>query len=222
MKKEHIRYDEYRNEIQPEEPESTGPSLLLRTIAAVIAIATFWTLATHITNDRVIFANVNGSSMEYSLLNEQHVMIDTWNKPTIERGTIIAFSANKEDPLNPRIAKATKNGESINYVKRIVGLPGETIEGREDGIYINGEKLDEPYLANRYRPIAIPWTISSLTEGTLWADDKNQTVVPEDHVFVLGDNREISEDSRYFGFVHIDSIIGNVGTLPWNDQPVVD
>lgn len=224
MKRKQSYFDENGYEIVPEENEqqSNGYPFIVRAIAAVLAVGVFWAAANHITNERVIFANVNGTSMDYSLLNGQHVMIDTWNPPEIAHGRIIAFSANKEDPLNPRIAESTKNGEPINYVKRIVALPGDTIAGKEDGIYLNGEKLEEPYLANKYRPIPIPWTLESLSEGSLWADENGPSVVPDDHVFVLGDNREISEDSRYFGFVHIDSIIGNVDPLPWNEQPMIE
>lgn len=202
--------------------EEVPSYLTLRVLLAVLTTLLLWNFASNITNETYIFANVNGSSMDYSLLNGQHVMIDTREEVILERGNIIAFNANKEDPLNPRIAKATANDEEISYVKRIVAIPGDTIEGREDGIYLNGEKLEEPYLANRYRPIIVPWDMSSIEESSLWADETGHTVVPEDHVFVLGDNREISEDSRYFGYVHKDSISGNIKSLPWNKQPVIE
>jgi len=174
------------------------------------------------TDQHVIMASVNGSSMNYSLLTNERVMIDKDNKPTIEHGNVIAFDANAEDPLNPRIQQATDQGESVQYVKRIIGLPGDVVEGRDDGIYLNEKRLEEPYIANEFQEVAIPWTLESLSNGSLWADQKNPVHVPEGHVFVLGDNRKVSEDSRYFGFVHIDNIIGNVESLPWNKQPVIE
>lgn len=205
-----------------DDDQDRGPSLIWKIIAALLAVAIFWSIGNYITEDKVIFANVNGASMEYSLLNGEHVMIEQQAKPHITRGNIIAFSANAEDPLNPRIGEATKKGEDINYVKRIVALPGDTIEGKEDGLYVNGEKVDEYYLANKYKPFEVPWTIESLSKSSLWADDTGATTIPEGNVFVLGDNREISEDSRYFGFVNITSIIGDVKTLPWNDGPLIE
>lgn len=218
-KKRGVYYDQKGNTYAYDDIHKAyeGPPMALRFVIGLATFIIFWTIASNMTTQNVIFANVNGSSMDYSLLNEQHVMIDIKNEPVLDRDTIIAFSALNEDPLNPRIVEAKANGEEVNYVKRIVALPGETIEGRKDGLYVNGEKLPEPYLANKYRPVPIPWNLDSLSQGQLWADGNEHSVVPEDHVFVMGDNREISEDSRYFGFVHIDSIIGEVKTLPWND-----
>ncbi len=82
--------------------------------------------------------------------------------------------------------------ESVDYIKRIIGLPGDTIEGRDDGyVYINGEKLEEDYVTG-------PVTSFGPYE------------VPEDSYFMMGDNRGISEDSRYWDdkFVKRSKIIG--------------
>lgn len=198
-----------------------GPPLFFRLALALLTVGLVWNGLAYMTDQNVLMASVNGSSMNYELLTNQRVMIEKDNPPTIERGNVVAFDANAEDPLNPRIDQATANGESVQYVKRIIGLPGDTVEGREDGIYVNGERLNEPYIANEFKHVAIPWTLESLSNSSLWADEKDPSHIPDNHVFVLGDNRKVSEDSRYFGFVHIDNILGDVETLPWNDQPTI-
>lgn len=93
-----------------------------------------------------------------------------------QRGDIIVFQ--------PR-------GEDAPLVKRVIGLPGETVTVLEGRVYINGQPLYEPYLAEE--PIA-EWPL--------------QVVVPERSVFVLGDNRNFSEDSRDLGPVSYDEILG--------------
>jgi len=93
-----------------------------------------------------------------------------------ERGDIIVF--------RPR-------GEDAPLVKRVVGLPGETVTLLQGRVYINGQPLREPYLAEE--PIA-EWPL--------------QVVVPERAVFVLGDNRNLSEDSRDLGPVAYEEILG--------------
>jgi signal peptidase I len=77
-------------------------------------------------------------------------------------------------------------------IKRVIGLPGDTIEIREGSLFRNGELLEEPYLL----------------EQNMYGQASYQ--VPEDHVFVLGDNRNNSMDSRVIGFIPIDNIKGTM------------
>lgn len=114
------------------------------------------------------------------------------------------------------------NIQETRYVKRIVAVGGDTVEGKKDGLYINGEKADEPYLANEQQAFPIEWNIQNLAKGEYWADDKNATVVPEGEYFVLGDNREVSDDSRYFGFINPSSILGKVYQLKWNQNKTLE
>ena len=85
-----------------------------------------------------------------------------------------------------------------DFIKRVIGLPGDTVEMRDGRVYINGDFLEESY-------IAFPDHHS--TTGPI--------EVPEGHVFVLGDNRRNSEDSRYFGPVPLANIRGKAFLLYW-------
>lgn len=85
-------------------------------------------------------------------------------------------------------------------IKRVIGLPGETVEGRGGRVLIDGRELREPYLA-----------------PDLATEEFPPTVVPEGHVFVMGDNRlpRMSQDSRAFGPIPIDSIVGRAMARVW-------
>ncbi|WP_246070717.1 signal peptidase I [Paenibacillus kobensis] len=89
--------------------------------------------------------------------------------------------------------------EHRNLVKRVIGLPGETIEFRDGFVYVNGVKLDESYV-----------------KGQTWSDDfETPYTIPANHIFVMGDNRERSEDSRTFGAVSDSDIDGRVLFRIW-------
>lgn len=89
-----------------------------------------------------------------------------------------------------------------DFVKRVIGLPGERIEARDAQIYIDGRPLQEPYV----NP-ACPNPVSGETLTT-------QTI-PPDHVFVMGDNRCASKDSRVFGPIPVDTIVGRAFVRIW-------
>jgi signal peptidase I len=102
--------------------------------------------------------------------------------------------------------------EGKDYIKRVIGLPGDTIEYKDDQLYINGEAYEEPYL-DEYK--------SEITEGTLTQDftlqdvEPNMETIPEGYVFVMGDNRRYSKDSRHIGVVNEEEIIGNTSIVFW-------
>jgi signal peptidase I len=79
-----------------------------------------------------------------------------------------------------------------DYIKRLIGLPGDNLEIREGVVYINGKKLDEPYRAAPPNP----------------TDNYGPVTVPKNEYFMMGDNRDDSYDSRYWGFVPNENIIG--------------
>jgi signal peptidase I len=103
-----------------------------------------------------------------------------------KRGDIIVFKS----PRNP----------DIDYIKRIIGLPGDRIRVTASGdVFLNGNLLTEPYIADR----------TTIMEGGFVRDNVEVTV-PEEHLFVMGDNRPRSSDSRDFGFIPESDVIGKV------------
>jgi signal peptidase I len=87
--------------------------------------------------------------------------------------------------------------EDEMLIKRVIGLPGDQVEIRDGRVYVNEQPLDEPYLDQETRGNLAP------------------RVVPPLHVFVMGDNRRASNDSRSFGPVHIDNIVGKAWLSYW-------
>jgi signal peptidase I len=120
----------------------------------------------------------------------------------VHRGDIVVFKAPKE---------AQSDGIK-DLVKRVIGLPGDTVEWRDDGrIYIDDKLLDEPYL-----PAGTRTTFSGVPEGCVApADGASGCKVPAGHLFMMGDNRAASRDSRYFGPIEESAIIGRVFVRIW-------
>ena len=109
---------------------------------------------------------------------------------TIERGDIVALWS--------------PNAPQIRLVKRVIGLPGETLEVRHREVYINGNKLDEPYAVH-----IDPREIER-------RDNFGPVTIPEDAFFVMGDNRDNSNDSRFWGFAPRQSLIGKPLFIYWS------
>lgn len=91
--------------------------------------------------------------------------------------------------------------EDEDFIKRVIGLPGETVEIRNSVVYVDGEAIDEPYLTAEARALS---------------GDGLHFEVPADSLFVMGDNRGNSADSRYgLGFVPVDRVIGKAFVIIW-------
>lgn len=107
---------------------------------------------------------------------------------------------------NEQILKATKdsNGQGSSVVKRIIGVPGDTLELRDGIVYLNKKQLKEPYTAQ-----------PRSTFGEQFLSECTKVTVPKDSVFLMGDNRKGSGDSREFGFVRKDEVFY---VLPLKDQ----
>jgi signal peptidase I len=108
---------------------------------------------------------------------------------TLRRGDIVIFEA-------PKAAAEAACNASGKFVKRVIGVPGETVSERGGIVYIEGSRLDEPYLAPARRD----------HESGTWS-------VPQDHYFLMGDNRRESCDSRRFGSVPFSSVVGRVTAI---------
>lgn len=138
---------------------------------------------------------VEGESMMPSLQDGDRIIISKVSE--IDRFDEIAFHA---------------PDSSDNYVKRVIGLPGDEIRMVEDVLYINGEPTAEPYLAEA--KANAPKSFLFTEDFTLY-EVAGASQVPEGHLFVLGDNRAISKDSRYFGFISEKAVIGDVTIRIW-------
>ncbi|TSB46390.1 signal peptidase I [Alkalicoccobacillus porphyridii] len=98
-----------------------------------------------------------------------------------------------------------------DYIKRIIGLPGEEVEYRDDILYINQEPVAEPFLDE----LKVSYSGEILTGDFTLADLTSESVVPEDSYFVMGDNRRRSKDSRDIGPIHKQDIIGGASLTFW-------
>ncbi|MBP3038678.1 signal peptidase I [Bacillaceae bacterium Marseille-Q3522] len=105
--------------------------------------------------------------------------------------------------------------EKDDYVKRIIGLPGDKIEYHNDQLYINDEKVAEPFLKKNQKSAVVDKFTGDFTLKELTGEE----TVPPNSLFVLGDNRLGSWDSRHFGFISIDQVVGKVNIRYW---PVSD
>src|SRR5690606_9592121 len=108
----------------------------------------------------------------------------------IRRGDILVFKYPEEPDRD--------------FIKRVIGLPGETLELRNKKVYINGKPLDEPYVHFLF-PAAEPG--SDVTSFDV-RENYGPVTVPPDHYFMMGDNRDNSQDSRYWGFMPRDYVKG--------------
>ena len=152
---------------------------------------------------------VEGESMLPTLRNEEYLLIDKFSYIRWDN-TILGelFQANGSGPRY-LFGKGPQRGDIIvlhppedtrDYIKRIIALEGETVEvKREDGVYINGVRLDEPYVHNTPDYDEPPYT------------------VPPGHVFVLGDNRRNSSDSHAWAQpgLRLDQIVGKAWIAYW-------
>lgn len=109
-----------------------------------------------------------------------------------ERGNIVVFKYPED--------------ESKDFIKRVVGLPGETIQVIQQRVYINDKLLKEPYAHHSQPP--------SLNSGN--RDNMAPLRIPEDHVFVMGDNRENSHDSRMWGVLDLSKLRGKAQWVYWS------
>jgi signal peptidase I len=113
----------------------------------------------------------------------------------VHRGDVVVFS-------RPKAAEVTGDDKIKDLIKRVIAVGGDTIEAREGQVYVNDELIEEPYLPPDTRTDNLP-----------------RTNVPEGQVFVMGDNRTDSQDSRIFGAIDEDTIVGRafVKVLPLTD-----
>jgi signal peptidase I len=141
---------------------------------------------------------IPAGSMVPTLLIGDHLYIDKsihrgWKLP--ERGEVIVFKFPED--------------ETKDFIKRVIGMPGDIVEIQNKKVFINGTPLDDESYTQRIDPGIIDRSINP-------RDNFGPVTVPATHYFVLGDNRDQSLDSRFWGFVELSKIKGKAVALYWS------
>ena len=154
-------------------------------------------------------------SMETNLLIGDHLLVNKivyspsldslesklLAKKDVRRGDVVVFKF-PEDPTR-------------DFIKRVIGLPGETVEIRDKVVYIDGKPLNEPY-THFLDPSPFRRDPESGFRGEGGRGKWGPETVPPDHLFVLGDNRDNSRDSRFWGFLPRDQVKGRALLVYWS------
>ncbi|VYT90545.1 signal peptidase I [Clostridium tertium] len=148
-------------------------------------------------------ARVEHESMENTLYSDERLLLDklSYNFENPQRGDIIVFINNGEKGnvleesyiFMKEVASLKQITDTrVRYVKRVIGVAGDEVDIRNGYVYVNGEKLDEAYAKGETynKNLSLPLKVN------------------ENELFVLGDNREVSEDSRSFGVIKINQVEG--------------
>lgn len=138
---------------------------------------------------------VQGESMEPNVFDGERFIVNKVGYDFFEpeRFDLVVFHATETD----------------DYIKRVIGLPGDQISYMNDTLYINGVEMEEPFLEG----------LKGEGQKRYTRDFIIEEVVPDQHVFVLGDNRPNSLDSRRLGFIPMEDIVGKVDLRFW---PITD
>ena len=155
-------------------------------------------------------------SMEETLLIGDHLLVNKFvfgPAPTAaERALLPIGTIKRRDIL---VFKYPEEPDR-DFIKRVIGLPGDTVELREKKVYINGTALDEPYVHFLTAP-AGPSEFHEVTSFDV-RERFGPVTVPADHYFMMGDNRDNSQDSRYWGFLPRENIKGKSAVIYWSYQ----
>jgi signal peptidase I len=153
-------------------------------------------------------------SMENNLLIGDHLLVNKFifgpTESALER-TLLAVGPVKR--LDIVVFKYPEEPDR-DFIKRVIGLPGETVELRAKKVYINGKPIDEPYV----HFLEQPGHGSEAAEITSFdvRERYGPVTVPPNQYFVMGDNRDNSQDSRYWGFLRRDYIKGKALLIYWS------
>ena len=190
--------------VDPPAPAAPQPSATRRTFGClfevaetlVLTVVIFLVIQTFIAQPY----QVRQQSMEHTLEPDQYVLVDKLSPrwASYKRGDIIVF----EPPES-----WTFDGDRTPFIKRIIGVPGDTIELRDGQVVINGTPIDEPYIYADSDGQPQP------TEPS--PGGQAEWTIPDGELFVMGDHREASADSRTFGPIPISSVLGRAWLRYW-------
>ncbi|MDH4119548.1 MAG: signal peptidase I [Acidimicrobiia bacterium] len=151
---------------------------------------------------------IPSESMVHTLEVHDRVMVSklSYRFGDVERGDIVVFETGPDLDLSPpeAVVQAILDALGIrdptneDLIKRVIGLPGDTVEIKANSVVINGQPLTEPYL----------------NDGTAMADMPLRTI-PEGQLWVMGDNRNESSDSRVFGPIEVEDVVGQAILRIW-------
>lgn len=171
-----------QNVVALEAPAPSKARRALLEIIETILLALFLFLAINFVSARI---RVDGVSMEPTFQLGDYVVVNrlAYRAGDIERGDVVVFPA--------------PNSPEIDYIKRVIALPGDRIAIYNGAVVVNGTTLQEPYILE--------------LQGGNYAE----RIVPAGYVFVMGDNRNNSDDSRSWGFLAVEDIIGKAVFRYW-------
>lgn len=158
---------------------------------------------------------IKGQSMEPTLHSSKQILVEKLSKnwQTLKRGDVVAYYPPTTTVNSDIISKIIRSlhmsgwiygpedGVETVYIHRVIGMPGEQVEIRPgEGVWVNNQKLDEPYISEEAESCTL-----SLAEEVC-----GPVPIPQDSIFLLGDNRNQSHDSRFAGFTSVSRVIGRV------------
>jgi len=155
-------------------------------------------------------------SMEENLLIGDHLLVNKFvfgpTETSVERKLLPVGDIKRRDVI---VFKYPEEPDR-DFIKRVIGLPGETVEVRDKKVYINGQGLDEPYVHFLQPPSGA--SASEFHEVTPFdvRERYGPVTVPANHYFVMGDNRDNSQDSRYWGFLPRENVKGKALVIYWS------
>jgi signal peptidase I len=178
-------------------PLLIGAALLIAVLIKTFLFQAFWIPSSSMENTLLIYDRVLVSKLSYEFSDISQLDVIVFDDPR----------AGFEQPEEDAIERAIRNlKESIGlatpqseFIKRVIGLPGDVVEGSDGSVFVNGVRLDEPYLKQPDLPIR-PF---------------GPVTVPVDSLFVMGDNRRASQDSRFFGPIPVDDVVGKAFVIIW-------
>jgi len=164
---------------------------IVETLALTFVI--FWVIQSFVAQPY----KVQQESMLRTLEPDQYVLVDklTPRFDTYKRGDVVVF--------NPPGGWVQEGSEP--YIKRVIGVGGDTVELKDGDVYVNGAKLDEPYVYQE----------DGHAQQTLPLIDQTRWVIPQGELFLMGDHRGNSADSREFGPVELGQVIGRAWLRYW-------
>jgi signal peptidase I len=151
---------------------------------------------------------IPSGSMEDTLLIGDHILVSKFTygvRMPFSNQTIVPV---KEPQRGDIVVFKFPGDPKIDYIKRVVGIPGDVIESRDKQVYVNGQREENPYAVHK--------DAYTIRQKYPPRDNFGPITVPPDNLFVMGDNRDNSNDSRFWGFVNYDKLRGKAFMIYWS------